>query len=212
MSQHQSEIISCPYCKESTEVEIWSVIDTSTDPDMVESVITGDLFRVVCPHCGKEFKVSFYMTYLAMDRQFIVYYNPLLREKRRANRVIRMYEENDLQEYKYRFVFDPESLCEKARLIDARLDDRVVEAMKIILVKAIEETNPYKVTSMVFDISVDDEYQFVMMVDDDKRGILPFDVNMYRMCQSNLFSLLIIDKSPVVDKEWAITNVLPFVK
>ncbi len=55
MSQHsyvQHQLINCPHCQSGFDAQIWLIVNTFEQPDLVERLEVGSLHRLDCPHCG----------------------------------------------------------------------------------------------------------------------------------------------------------------
>lgn len=65
MSRKSLEMVQCPSCGKDFEVEIYNSINVSLDPELRESLISGDLNSVKCP-CGHNVTLKFPLLYHKM--------------------------------------------------------------------------------------------------------------------------------------------------
>jgi len=140
--------ITCPKCGEISYFKTWESINTTFNPDMKEKVISGEAFKFVCPECGDSCTVSYNFIYHQMEDKTMIHY---VNNEEEFYELIDTYTEEKLKEsdmiseslkndYNIRIVRSHTELVDKIRIIDAGLDDRIVEICKLLIIKKIRET------------------------------------------------------------------------
>ena len=67
MSLTRNKVVHCPQCRQTSEFTIWDSINVFLDPEMRDELMKGNVFRWVCPHCGKLLSAHFDTLYWSMD-------------------------------------------------------------------------------------------------------------------------------------------------
>ena len=75
MSSSHETVYTCPYCGKEFTITVWDSVNVSTDPDMRDRAVSGDLFRHSCPHCHTDFMVQARLIYMDPDHKFVIYLN-----------------------------------------------------------------------------------------------------------------------------------------
>ena len=73
MSKSRLVTYACPYCGKDFEATIYDMINVEEDPDLRDACVSGDLFRVSCPHCKKEFMNQFPLVYIDKPHRFVLW-------------------------------------------------------------------------------------------------------------------------------------------
>ena len=73
MSQSRTITYTCPYCGGTFETEIYESVHADKDPDLRERCLSGDLFRVFCPHCKHDFMIQFPLVYMDAPHRFVIW-------------------------------------------------------------------------------------------------------------------------------------------
>ena len=55
MSKCSVHKIKCPYCSKMASQSIIESLDAMEDSDAFKLVNSGDVFKLVCPHCNSQF-------------------------------------------------------------------------------------------------------------------------------------------------------------
>ena len=76
MSSFHEHIIQCPSCGAAGTFTVWDSVNTEISPGLRERVLDGSLFRWVCPECGHAWTICSPMLYHAMDRHFMIHFQP----------------------------------------------------------------------------------------------------------------------------------------
>ena len=69
MSEAERIPFKCPKCGKESEPEIQRSVNTVTEPEAAERVISGDLFSYQCPGCGTDVVLTFPLLYQDLVRR-----------------------------------------------------------------------------------------------------------------------------------------------
>ena len=58
MNETKTVKYTCPYCSREFEADIYDAVNAA-DRELRDRVVSGDLFRVSCPHCKKDFMIQY---------------------------------------------------------------------------------------------------------------------------------------------------------
>lgn len=130
----------CPHCGGEVEVERFEMINAEEQPEVKAALLRGDYFDEVCPHCQKPFMAATPLLYYEPRYSYLLQFVPgydgneelLLDDIFDA---LAMADGQPSQMIK-RIVRDPNELLEKIYLLEAGLEDRLVEIGKAISVQA----------------------------------------------------------------------------
>ncbi|MBE6121248.1 MAG: CpXC domain-containing protein [Solobacterium sp.] len=123
-----SRIVSykCPYCGREFEVEIWDTVTAASDPDLRDRCLSGDLFRLSCPHCKQEFMVQYPLIYIDEDHRFILW----LSEKEAPESLRRTTGTLHEKGYVMRRCSTLKEFCEKIQILEDGVSDVMAELAK----------------------------------------------------------------------------------
>ena len=76
MSQSRMIRYTCPYCGKTFETEIYDSVTADTDEDLRDRCVSGDLFRISCPKCKREFMIQYPLVYVDRRHRFAQSDNP----------------------------------------------------------------------------------------------------------------------------------------
>ena len=126
-------LVTCSSCGQTSTIEVYSGINTSSEPELKAKVKDGSLFLWECPHCGKTNLVSGQMIYHDPEERLMIW---LLQEGSLPEESVKAVEKSlasaaeTLEGYTFRRVDDAGSLIEKVNIFDAGLEDTVIEMVK----------------------------------------------------------------------------------
>lgn len=151
----KSILITCPECGEEGAFEIWNSIDLSENPPLEEKIRSGALYRYACPHCGIVTKIAYPTLIHDADRKRMIY---LANDEETFRNTVHQYEpgvssaSSGLLDagYMIRVLRSVPELMERFRILQAELDDRVIELMKLFVYQEVMDNNP--------DLSIDNLY------------------------------------------------------
>jgi tetratricopeptide (TPR) repeat protein len=135
MTQRRSEEMTCPGCKQVQKVDIWDSINVTSDPQLMEKFINGEINVFECNGCGACEPLFIDWLYQDMEKKimiFVQYSDRNLREemKESDNR----FPPELLDGRKSRIVKDEFDLLNKLAIFECNLDDRVVEFLRMLIV------------------------------------------------------------------------------
>ena len=121
----------CTKCGAQHKVSIYSSINVSSEPELKDRVKDGSLFTWECPHCGQVNLLRYQTLYHDPGRRLMILLadagTPL------GGSVRDMFAQDEtLKAYTARLVTTPGELIEKIKIMDAGLDDMVIELCKHI--------------------------------------------------------------------------------
>lgn len=137
--------VICPVCGHEQEITVTPTVNVTTDPEMREKVLSGEIFLFTCDKCGFQGFAGFPMVYEDKETNggFLLYLEPDCEDREVgiegdiADQVI--YREKPM-----RLVTDINSLKEKIFIFEAGLDDRVMELFKMLALTKLESDDESK--------------------------------------------------------------------
>lgn len=198
--------IECPKCGKQGKKKTQSRIKLSKNPKAREQILDGSLFKWECPECKESFFMQAPFLYNDDENRFMVYFIPGFKERSyKIPTVIKTLNDYDTDSSVLRIAPSFVELVEKIRILEAGLDDRVVESVKLLYSNMHAQDKGEKVFSMVFESCEEngDMHFGVYLEDKDFEAVLP----------QSVYDLAIIDISPmfggdpedefiVVDQTW----------
>lgn len=107
--------------------------------------------------------------------------------------------------YMNRVVDDKNRFLEKLQIIDAGLDDRVIELMKLLLLVSLQKNNPdLEIIELLFSFNHDGERSFVLRLKDNQWGETAFHQDMYDYIETSFKETLEKDKEVLINQDWAL--------
>jgi len=134
MTQWRIEEISCPECGQVQTVDIWDSINVTHDPQLREKLFKNEINVFLCDHCGAFYDSLLDWLYHDMEKKimiFVQHSDRNLREEMKESE--KWYPPELLEGRKTRIVHERNHLIEKINIFENGLDDRVIEALKIVL-------------------------------------------------------------------------------
>lgn len=207
MSKPREFEIICDRCKHTENFHAWDSINVDLDPKMKDKILSEEIFHWVCPKCGAKHYIDYCFLYHDMKNKCMIQFDP--RENLENTNKIEMPPMPalfHLDGYQFRIVYGLQNLKEKIFILDAGLDDRIIEFLKYISIDTIKETN--KDTDRIFfAYSESNRLCFVMRkedgtIDDQMIGI---DSDLYEEVKMELqnMGLLQDDGNFInVDLDW----------
>jgi hypothetical protein len=170
MSLFASVDVPCPSCGTKLAFEAVNSVNAVSRPDLREAIIEGTFQKQACAQCGKEFRMDPRFSYIDAGRgQWIAAFpEPDLEQWRvREEEVGRLFDKafgksaSPLAReigsgMRPRLVFGWPALREKLAIHDAKLDDVVIELLKVGLLRNVPET-PYALTNELRFVDAPDD-------------------------------------------------------
>lgn len=139
-SQFFHEDIICPVCFYEEPATKWTVINATTDPDLKDRLLRKQILQQVCSNCGNVFRVLQPLLYLDPAAQLIIYCHPDRSARTIPDPIIA--EIPTLAGWTMRLVADANQLIEKIHIIDHHCDDRVMELIKLAILRQGSQLDP----------------------------------------------------------------------
>ncbi len=128
MSQSSTISIKCPQCGEEQDFTAWNSINVSLNPEKKNELRSGALTRFTCAKCGELSEVNYPILYHNPDKKFMVWlYGDPDDEKMQGLMV-----GDFLEHYCLRLADSRNQLVEKTHVLEADLDDRILELFKLV--------------------------------------------------------------------------------
>ena len=214
MSKHHKETITCPAGGKADEFLIWDSINTVIDPEMKEKVRTGEAFKWTCPHCGNTATVNYTTLYHQMEDHVMIYL--VHGDKTEAVEVLQgLYRDKDGnliesrirpdEDYRNRVVGTMNEFREKLMILDAGLDDRVIELMKLFMVSHLQESDKnLQIEEFLFSGQNKESASFAVNTGEQGWGSVAFAVDFYDHIAEHFKDAIATDKAVIVDQKWAL--------
>ncbi len=131
MSLSTLQSIECPVCKCKGEMVLHNSINTGLTPELKEKILCDDIFLWPCPKCGTKVMVFYSFLYHDMGKRCMIAFD-LLEDEESSELKSSGYQDLILNKsnYSFRVVNDIDRLKEKIAILDANLDDVVIEYIK----------------------------------------------------------------------------------
>ncbi len=127
MSTSKTIDYTCPYCGRTFPAEIYESVTADTDEDLRDRCVSGDLFRVSCPKCQREFMIQYPLVYLDRRHKFVLW----LLDREPGTHMMREFAQPLASAgYHLRRVTTLQEFTEKIQIFEDEVDDRLVELAK----------------------------------------------------------------------------------
>ncbi len=134
MSQIRTEHITCPQCHKESEIELWSSINVSLDPELREKVFTNELWAWKCPHCGYETFIPWGTIYHDMENRFMLFFefdDEDVKDKYSPMELLTGI--GNMDGYVFRAVYGLNNLKEKIHILEEHLNDVAIERLRYMV-------------------------------------------------------------------------------
>jgi hypothetical protein len=127
MSQTEDRTVACPSCGKPSTLRVHRRVDVTAEPELEAQLLDGRLFLFTCAACGHHARVvEPELLYQDAGRDLAIQLDALgTFDAEAASRGVERPKTT-------RVVRDSNALVEKVKIAHAGLDDRVVEAMKVL--------------------------------------------------------------------------------
>jgi len=138
MSLAKTYPIRCPKCEHTQNVELYDSINVAQEPELKTALLENRLNRVQCESCDNNFRVDKPVLYHDADRNLLIHWMPdtscsrddILDEFDSAMDELRSALPEDAEPPRVRLVFTRVELVELMFIIEAGMEERVVEHIK----------------------------------------------------------------------------------
>ncbi len=139
MSIINQAIAPCSKCGQQHKVTVYRSINISENPELKDKVRDGSLFLWECPHCGQVNLSKYETLYHDPSAKLMVWLIPSGEVSETQMQAITMHTKA-MGGYTLRRVNDMGSLMEKVLIVDAGLDDVVLEMCKYVTKQEMIQT------------------------------------------------------------------------
>lgn len=138
MSAQKTYPIRCPRCRQEQKVELYDSINVSQQPELKTALFENRLNRIQCESCGASFRIDKPLLYHDPDRNILIHWMPdtsvareeILDEFDKSMEELRTALPEDIEPPRVRLVFTRAELVELIFIIEAGMEERVVEFIK----------------------------------------------------------------------------------
>ena len=138
MSAQKTYTIRCPKCRHEQKVELYESINVAQQPELKTALFENRLNRVQCESCDASFRVDKPLLYHDADRNILIHWMPdtaasredILDEFDKSMEELRKVLPPDIEPPRVRLVFTRAELVELIFIIEAGMEERVVEYIK----------------------------------------------------------------------------------
>ena len=138
MSAQKTYNIRCPKCGHEQKVELYESINVAQQPELKTALFENRLNRVQCESCDASFRVDKPLLYHDADRNILIHWMPdtvapreeILDEFDKSMEELRKALPPDIEPPRVRLVFTRAELVELIFIIEAGMEERVVEYIK----------------------------------------------------------------------------------
>jgi hypothetical protein len=197
--------IKCPGCGAEGARNAVKRICVSKAPELKEDILCGSFFEWKCPSCGKQFFIDDVFLYNDDEKKFMVYLVPgYSGESFKIPTLIKTDEQYDTDNSVLRVASGFVDFVEKIRVLEERLDDRAIEAIKAVYSAAYFETNGEKVYNMIFEDVENEALNFAVFLEDED-FIVDIPAEAYEQTKKDFSSLFKEPKEKAflrIDQNW----------
>ena len=150
MTKFSKEQYECPYCKNMEENTMYETVNVTLNPSLREKVFSGEIFECTCTKCGKTTTILYNLLYHDMTNKFMIYFTPTDIESinQHFNELLSRYP--GLRRPLHRTVDRINALKEKVLILEAGLNDIVIEFAKV-MAKYSNDTNLPENCNLLFE-------------------------------------------------------------
>ncbi len=154
MTMPSSERITCSECKNTFETRFYNSVNVTLDPSLKDAILSRSLNNAFCPQCKAQVTIASGLLYHDMHNKLWLQtiwedeqkwaeaetrYKDALKSTATEYRGLAPAFASIEKEMTVRLVFGYNQLREKVLIFDAKLDDRIIEFLKIV---ALSEYGP----------------------------------------------------------------------
>lgn len=195
---------TCPYCGEKFETEIYETIDANQDEDLRDRCVSGDLFRVSCPHCKKEYMIQFPLLYTDQNHKFVLW----LGEQEVGDTLKQITAPLNQKGYRLRRTPTLAEFSEKIQIFEDGVDDRIVELAKYdSFIEAVDnkKAKPEDITSIEYCRTENEVMKInLRMQDKGMSFLIPIEGVQEEMDQNRALYKIDNETFPVINSDWIV--------
>ncbi len=205
MSNSREVNYTCPYCGRPFTITVYDSVNTSEDPDLRDSCLSGDIFRHSCPHCHTDFMIQNPMVYQDPNHKFVLWLN-----SSDAGRYLSSFAKPLVKQgYRLRRCATLKEFTEKIQIFEDGISDVAVELAKYdSFIEFIDNRrgNPEDVTSVEYQ-SCNEGVMKINVRTDDKglSFLIPLDPLMEEIrAQADRYEVN-DEEMPLINSDWIIS-------
>jgi hypothetical protein len=138
MSAQKTYSIRCPQCRHEQKVELYDSINVTQQPELKTALFENRLNRILCTSCEASFRIDKPLLYHDPARNILIHWMPdtavsreeILDEFDKSMEELRAVLPEDMEPPRVRLVFTRAELVELIFIIEAGMEERVVEYIK----------------------------------------------------------------------------------
>lgn len=196
MSERSKYRISCPKCGHAQDVELYDSVNVVENPGLRDDLMANRLNSVTCAQCGFSFRVDKALLYHDPARKIMIHLQPL--QDRPRGDAERQFSESldavngllpaSIHIPRVHLVFTRTELVERIFLLEAGLNDRVIEYVKyMIYSRNLNKVNPAE-KALLFDTQDSTAEALCFVIQDVKtqalEGVLQYSREAYKaLCE-----------------------------
>lgn len=201
----------CPECGVAIGFDAWTKINASEDTDLIDEVINGSFCEFTCPSCRYQAHLAHPCLYLDPEHRACIYLVANERMRAMADEMFSGLAEDEGDSGPSgslrRIVFSREELSEKVAAIEADLDDRAIELLKLgiagqaLMSGAGAANEEYAVRFLGLE---EGSLSFVLEFESENRLRASIPLGAYCLFSNGLQKSSLADDQPFyVDRSWA---------
>ena len=179
MSKIKKIQLKCSKCGEVFTFDSYETIDGS-DHELKKKVVTKEIFRTNCPKCGSLHHVNFPTIYYDAEKHYVL---RIISNKTDLDNFedLPLNKETVFDNNLCRLVADMYELVENILVLDANLNDRAVEAVKIVVLSS-KDMDRKKIRSCYFAGKFDNRLRFDVVDNDGSIHSAYVNMDGYEKC------------------------------
>lgn len=197
MSAQKTYNIRCPRCSHEQRVELYDSINVAQQPELKMALFENRLNRVQCEDCDAEFRIDKPLLYNDPDRQILIHWMPdvslsreeILDEFDQSMEVLRSALPEDIEPPRVRLVFTRVELVELIFIVEAGMEERVVEYIKYVIHTRNPKQVPPQTRQLLLNVqdSTADDLMFAIqnVETSELENVLSYSRESYRSVQEN---------------------------
>lgn len=204
MAKYDITKIECPKCHTEYSKRTWKNINIKTNPDLKEKVMNRSLFKFICNECGYEALLDYSLQY---EDSYKIYYVTTQEELDEVLDLLSSKEEliSPEEAKPTRVVCTQDDLFEKISIFESKLDDRVIEVIKVLFYMNFKQQKQVDIDAILFSI-VDDKYRLQFMNQEMEQGNVTFDMNLYTQVKDKYE--VFMEEDVRIDFDWATSVIM----
>lgn len=205
MSQSAMQEITCPKCGKKHPFTVWDSINTLEYPEMKEKVRNDEAFRYRCPDCGATAILNYNFLYHQQEDKVLIFVDADGSSYEEMKKVMTT-RGNAFDGYQKRIVLSYNDFKEKLLILDAGLDDRIVEIIKSSIWDNVEARYKDKhIDEIYFATNEDGEHGFLFRKEGKMIASMEFDTSLYNAIrEAALFRINAVSQNDlIINRAWA---------